>query len=49
MSEPVTQRIASLRLGDPSRMGPYELLGRLGSGGMDSSSWPVTPPVGRWR
>ncbi|GAA0799824.1 serine/threonine-protein kinase [Spirilliplanes yamanashiensis] len=34
MSQPATPRSGPLRQGDPARLGRYELLGRLGSGGM---------------
>lgn len=32
--------IKPLAAGDPSRIGPYLLLGRLGAGGWGGCSWP---------
>ena len=29
-----------LQAGDPQRIGPYRLVGRLGTGGMGGFSWP---------
>ena len=41
--------IKELRPDDPAAVGPYRLLGRLGTGGMGACSSASRPAAGWWR